>query len=62
LSMSEKNLDVLTSKELKKRGWLHFKVYGSMYQKSGIPDFLAYRNGTVVAIENKNPNGKGRVS
>lgn len=43
-------------KDLKKT-WF-FKVHGSMFQKSGVPDIIGVVNGTFIALELKAENGK----
>jgi len=45
-------------KELKKRDIWYMKVWGNMYQKSGVPDILACINGKFVGIELKTNTGK----
>lgn len=43
-------------KDLKKT-WF-FKVHGSMFQRSGVPDIVGIINGTFFALELKAENGK----
>ena len=52
-------LDTQTTKLLTTFGFQFFKVHGGGYQRSGIADFIAYRGGQLVLIENKHPNGTG---
>lgn len=59
--MIESDLDRQTSALLERRGFVYYKIHGGEYQKSGLPDFIAYRNGQLVLIENKHPNGKGTL-
>ncbi|CAM3400177.1 VRR-NUC domain-containing protein [Pseudostreptobacillus hongkongensis] len=58
----EKDLENKIKKHLEKNGHYHFKVHGSLYMKSGIPDIIACINGHFVGIEVKRPDGKGITS
>lgn len=60
--MSEKDLDEQTAELLEELGYVFYKIHGSTMQRSGLPDFIAYRGGQLVCIENKNPNGKGHLT
>lgn len=51
--------------ENKVRAWLkglprqwNFKVYGNMFQESGIPDIIGCINGRLIALEIKSSRGK----
>ena len=57
----EKTLDDKTSRYLSANNYQFFKVHGNGMQRSGIADFIAYRNGQLVMIENKHPDGTGRL-
>lgn len=39
----------------KQRKWLAWKIHGSAYQMSGLPDIIAIRDGRVVFVEAKVP-------
>lgn len=55
--MLEKKVENKIKKWLKDKGYWYFKVHGSIYQPSGIPDILACINGKFVAIEVKRSEG-----
>lgn len=59
--MLEKKVENKIKKWLKDRNYWYFKVHGSIYQPSGIPDILACVNGKFVAIEVKRSD-RGVVS
>lgn len=59
--MLEKKVENKIKKWLKDRDYWYFKVHGSIYQPSGIPDILACVNGKFVAIEVKRSD-RGVVS
>ena len=59
--VSEKQLDEQTEKLLTFSNYIFFKTHGSDRQRSGLPDFIAYRDNQLLCIENKNPNGKGTL-
>lgn len=40
---------------LRPRGWFCFKVHGSEYMMSGLPDIICCAQGVFVGIETKNP-------
>jgi Holliday junction resolvase len=42
---------------LKSEGWWVMKIHGSAYQKAGVPDILAIKDGTIFFIEVKAPRG-----
>jgi len=44
--------------DLKKRGWLTIKV--SLCSMPGFPDVVALKDGHIVFVEVKRPNGKAR--
>ena len=58
--MLEKDLQKKIIDLLHKKGAWTVKVISA--NKSGVPDILAVVNGRFVAIEVKNPNGKGVTS
>ena len=60
--MNEKTLENKIKKHLTDNKHYHFKVHGSIFMRSGIPDIIACINGYFVGIEVKNPNGKGVLS
>lgn len=55
--MLEKKVENNIKKWLKDKNYWYFKVHGSIYQPSGIPDILACINGKFVAIEIKRSKG-----
>ena len=55
--MLEKKVENNIKKWLKDKNYWYFKVHGSIYQPSGIPDILACINGKFVAIEVKRSDG-----
>ena len=55
--LKEKAVENKIKKWLKDKGYWFFKVHGSIFQPSGIPDILACINGTFVAIEVKRSKG-----
>lgn len=58
----EKNLENRIKNHLTKNKHYHFKVHGSLYMRSGIPDIIACINGNFVGIEVKRPDKKGKRS
>lgn len=60
--MREKALENKIKKHLESKGYWFIKVHGSSIGKSGIPDIIACIEGVFVALEIKNPNGKGKIS
>lgn len=56
-NLKEKAVENKIKKWLKDKGYWFFKVHGSIFQPSGIPDILACINGTFVAIEVKRSKG-----
>lgn len=55
--LKEKAVENKIKKWLKDRNYWFFKVHGSIFQPSGIPDILACINGKFVAIEVKRSKG-----
>ena len=55
--IKEKAVENKIKKWLKDRNYWFFKVHGSIFQPSGIPDILACINGKFVAIEVKRSEG-----
>lgn len=55
--LKEKAVENKIKKWLKDKGYWFFKVHGSIFQPSGIPDVLACINGKFVAIEVKRSKG-----
>lgn len=55
--VKEKAVENKIKKWLKDKGYWFFKVHGSIFQPSGIPDILACINGRFVAIEVKRSKG-----
>lgn len=56
-NLKEKAVENKIKKWLKDKNYWFFKVHGSMFQPSGIPDILACINGKFVAIEVKRTKG-----
>jgi archaeal holliday junction resolvase (hjc) len=56
-NLKEKAVENKIKKWLKDRNYWFFKVHGSIFQPSGIPDILACINGKFVAIEVKRSKG-----
>lgn len=56
-NLKEKAVENKIKKWLKDRNYWFFKVHGSIFQPSGIPDILACINGKFVAIEVKRTKG-----
>ena len=56
-NLKEKAVENKIKKWLKDRNYWFFKVHGSIFQPSGIPDILACINGKFVAIEVKRSEG-----
>lgn len=57
VNLKEKTVENKIKKWLKDKGYWFFKVHGSIFQPSGIPDILACINGKFVAIEVKRTKG-----
>ena len=55
--VKEKAVENKIKKWLEDKGYWYFKVHGSIFQPSGIPDILACINGKFVAIEVKRTKG-----
>ena len=55
--IKEKAVENKIKKWLKDKNYWFFKVHGSIFQPSGIPDILACINGKFVAIEVKRSKG-----
>ena len=55
--LKEKAVENKRKKWLKDKGYWFFKVHGSIFQPSGIPDILACIDGKFVAIEVKRTKG-----
>ena len=58
--MSEKNLQAKCLKRARLNGWLTYKFASPA--RRGVPDVIMVRQGEVVFVEFKNPNGKGKLS
>lgn len=58
--MSEKLLQSKCLKRARLNGWLCYKF--SSPARRGVPDVIMIREGEVIFVEFKNPNGKGRLS
>lgn len=56
-NLKEKVVENKIKKWLKDKNYWFFKVHGSIFQPSGIPDILACINGKFVAIEVKRSDG-----
>ena len=56
-NLKEKAVENKIKKWLKDKNYWFFKVHGSIFQPSGIPDILACINGKFVAIEVKRSKG-----
>lgn len=56
-NLKEKAVENKIKKWLKDKGYWFFKVHGSIFQPSGIPDILACINSKFVAIEVKRTKG-----
>ena len=56
-NVKEKAVENKIKKWLKDKNYWFFKVHGSIFQPSGIPDILACINGKFVAIEVKRTKG-----
>lgn len=56
-NLKEKQVENKIKKWLKDKNYWFFKVHGSIFQPSGIPDILACINGKFVAIEVKRSKG-----
>lgn len=54
----EKTFENKVKKWLKANNIWYFKVWGSMFQKAGVPDILACVGGQFVALEIKDEKGK----
>ena len=46
------------TKYLRDRGWLVEKLHGSIYQRAGLPDLFALKDGKIAFFEVKRPKGK----
>lgn len=55
---AEKNFENKIKKLLKQKDIYHFKFWGTMYTRAGVPDIIACVNGKFVGIEVKAENGK----
>lgn len=56
-NLKEKAVENKIKKWLKDKNYWFFKVHGSIFQPSGIPDVLACINGKFIAIEVKRSKG-----
>ena len=60
--MTEVQLTRKILKALRNRGGLWFKIHGSAYQMTGLPDIIGCYRGRFVGIEVKLPDGKNKLS
>lgn len=60
--MNESKLTTKIIKALKRKGGFWFKVHGSAYQTTGIPDILGCYKGRFVAFEVKIPGKDSTLS
>lgn len=60
--MTESKLTTLIVKALRRKGGFWFKVHGSAYQTTGIPDILGCYKGRFVAFEVKLPGRENTLS
>ena len=60
--MKEKSVENKIKEYLFQQGWYYFKVHGSKFMPSGIPDIVACINGYFLGIEVKRPGAKNEQS
>lgn len=60
--MREKSVENDIKKYLLSKGIYHFKVHGSEYMVSGIPDIVCCFKGSFLGIEVKRPGAKNEQS
>lgn len=60
--MLEKTLEKKIVEYLKARGFYTWKVHGSAYQRAGLPDIQAIRDGKLLWLEIKAPGKKHRAT
>ena len=60
--MNESKLTTLILKALKKHGGFWFKVHGSAYQTTGIPDIIGCYRGRFIGFEVKIPGKENTLS
>lgn len=53
--MLEKAIVTAVMKILRARGWWCMKIHGSAWQRAGVPDVLAIKNGRALFVEVKQP-------
>lgn len=54
----EKDVRKEVREYLRKTGWYIFPIVAGMYSPKGLPDYIAMKQGTVLFLETKSPNGK----
>ncbi|MGH7954448.1 MAG: VRR-NUC domain-containing protein [Gloeomargaritales cyanobacterium] len=59
--MTETRLQYAIQKEVTKRGGFVFKVHGSEYMMSGLPDLIVCYKGQFIGMETKTPENKKPV-
>ena len=60
--MREKTIEDRIKESLFKNGIYHFKVHGSKFMPSGIPDIICCFEGSFLGIEVKRPGAKNEQS
>lgn len=58
MSQPESKLSRQIQAALRKRGAFCFKVHGSEYMMSGLPDIIVCYEGVFIGLETKTPEGK----
>jgi Holliday junction resolvase len=61
MSQPESRLQTSIQKALKRRGAFVFKIHGSEYMMSGLPDLIVCSNGLFVGLEVKMPGERPSI-
>lgn len=62
MAQPEARLSRKIMEAIRARGWFCFKVHGSEYMMSGLPDVIVCAEGRFIGLETKLPSTRGNVS
>lgn len=62
MSQRESKLSRKIMFELRRKGWFCFKVHGSEFMMSGLPDIIVCADGLFIGLETKNPETRNDTS
>lgn len=62
MAQPESRLSRQIMKALRAQGWFAFKVHGSEFMMSGLPDVIVCADGFFVGLETKMPESRDNVS